>query len=216
MTTVSRQGPLPLIFVILGGIIQSSPFFVESKDAQVNFADQLAVCLHRAFEENSGFNQLHKLYNSLSCVNRNDHGKQFLHNITEAAAVRLNASKGFLHNLSKKVQQLSSKFQGGNTTNYTSCCQENSTDFSPVFSDRVRSSVDLRKGCFIRQYSQGPLDSEDSYELNTELLSSFQEMFDKSSLVAWQYFGSINGEYLQYPVNARYCEGSSQFDPRFR
>ena len=216
-TTFSRQVLLPLIFVILGGIIQSSPFFVESKDAQVNFADQLAVCLHRAFEENTGFDQLHKLYNSLSCVNRNDPGKHFLHNITEAAAVRLNASKGFLHNLSKTVQQRP-RFRGGNATNYTNCCQENSTDFSTEFSDRVRFSVDLKKGCSIRQYSQGSLDSEDSYELNTELLSSFQENFDKSPLVAWQYFGSINGEYLQYPANARYCEGTSsqRFDPRFR
>lgn len=198
-----------VIFVILGPCIPSLWFFVESKDTQANLANQLAICLHKTFEENTGFKHLHKLYDSLSCVSQNNYGKRLLHNITEPAAARLNTSMTFLQDLSKKVQQLSSKFQ---RINVTKCCQ-NST-LPTEFSDRLRSSVDLSKGCSISESSQ---DSQDSFQLNSALESGFQENFNESSVVAWQYYGSINGEYLQYPANERYCDGStSQFDPRFK
>ena len=210
LSTFSRHVFLPfVIFVILGPCIPSLWFFVESKDTQANLANQLAICLHKTFEENTGFNHLHKLYDSLSCVSQNNYGKRLLHNITEPAAARLNTSMRFLQDLSKKVQQLSSKFQ---RINVTKCCQ-NST-FPTQFSDRLRSSVDLTKGCSISESSR---DSEDSFKLNSALESGFQENFNESSVVAWQYYGSINGEYLQYPANERYCDGStSQFDPRFK
>ena len=211
LNTFSRHVLLPfVIFVILGPCIPSLWFFVESKDAlQTNIASQLGACLHKTFEENTGFDHLHKLYDSLSCVSQNNNGKRLLYNINEPAAARLNASMRFLQDLSKKVQQLSAKFQ---RVNITKCCQ-NST-FSTEFSDRLRSSVDLTKGCYISESSE---DSEDRFKLKTALVSGFQENFNQSSVVAWQYYGSINGEYLQYPANERYCDGNtSQFDPRFK
>ena len=209
LNTFSRH--VILLFVIFVILSPSSLwFFVESKDTQANLANQLAICLHKTFEENTGFDHLHKVYDSLSCVSQNNYGKRLLHNITEPAAARLNTSMSFLHDLSKKMRQLSSKFQ---RVNVTKCCQNLTLPIE--FSDRLRSSVDLTKGCSITESSQ---DSEDSFKLQSAaLVSGFQENFNKSSVVAWQYYGSINGEYLQYPANERYCDGStSQFDPRFK
>ena len=213
LNSSSRQFvTLLLTFVIMGPSAPSSVSFVESKtDALTNVASQLAVCLHKAFEENTGFNHLHKVYDSLCCVNRDTDARQLLYNVTEPAAARLETSMRLLQDLSKKVQRRTSI---SHIVNVTQCCQENSNSSLTHFSERLHSSVDLTRGCSIRENSQ---DSENSFTLNSEILNGFQENFNKSSEVAWQYYGSINGEYLQYPANTRHCEGStSQFDPRFK
>ena len=207
---VTKVLSFSVIFVILGPSIASG-IFVESKENQRNAASQLAVRLHKAFDENTGFYHLHKLYSYLSCVNQNFDGKRWLHNVTEHAEVRLNTSMRFLQDLKKRVQQLLSNVR---RENVTKCCRDNLNATLAQFNDRLLSSVDLTKGCFVGETSEI---SQDSVILHSELLNGFQRNFNKSSVVAWQYYGSVNGEYLQYPANTRYCDGSnSQFDPRFR
>lgn len=176
-------------------------------------AKQLADCLHEVFERNLGFNHLQKLYDSLSCANQDIDVSRLLNSITEPAAARLNASVKVLKDLSKKVQQLSSETE---KVNITKCCRgRNDTSGSTHFSDKLRSIVDLTTGCYIRQSTLQS--AQNSSRLNSDLLNGFRKNFNKSSVVAWQYYGSIDGEYVQYPADSRYCDGNtSQFDPRFK
>ena len=176
-------------------------------------AKQIADCLHEVFEKNLGFNHLQRLYDSLPCANQEVDASKLLHSITEAAAARLNASARVLKDLSRTLQQVSS---GTQKVNITRCCRGlNGTSGSYHFSDKLRSPVDLSTGCSITQSSLQS--AQNNSRLNNELLNGFKRNFNKSSVVAWQYYGSIDGEYLQYPASIRYCNGNtSDFDPRFK
>ena len=176
-------------------------------------AKQIADCLHEVFEKNLGFKHLQKLYDSLSCADRDDDATTLLHSITEPAAARLNASVRVLKDLSRRLQQVSTETQ---KVNISRCCRGlNGTSGSSHFNDKLRSLVDLSTGCSI---TQSPLQSsQNNSRLNNELLNGFKRNFNRSSVVAWQYYGSIDGEYLQYPASTRYCNGNtSDFDPRFK
>lgn len=208
------------LFVImatpLGPSVPSLWLAVESKNTPANVASQLSVCLHKAFQQNTGFDHLNKLYDCLPRVSQDTDGRRLLYNITEPAAGRLNTSMKFLQNLSKRVAQQLSSTESAQRVNLTKCCQLNANGLLTQFNDRLRSSVDLTKGCSISE-SASQNTEEDSFKLNSELLKEFQENFNKSSFVVWQYYGSVNGEYLQYPGNTRYCDSSTpQFDPRFK
>ena len=182
--------------------------------AQTNTAaKQIAECLHEVFEKNLGFKHLQKLYDSLSCANQDDDATKLLHSITEPAAARLNASERVLKDFSRRLQQVSTETQ---KVNISGCCRGlNGTSGSSHFNDKLRSLVDLSTGCSI---TQSPLQSsQNNSRLNNELLNGFKRNFNRSSVVAWQYYGSIDGEYLQYPASTRYCNGNtSDFDPRFK
>ncbi|KAL9972842.1 hypothetical protein ACROYT_G019223 [Oculina patagonica] len=201
------------VFVIFVILSNSDLSFVAGA-AQTNAAaKQLADCLHEVLERNLGFNHLQKLYDSLSCASQDIDLSRLLNSITEPAAARLNASVKVLKDLSKNVQQLSSETKKANVTK---CCRgRNDSSGSTHFSDKLRSFVDLTAGCSI---SQSTLQSaQNSSRLNSELLNGFRRNFNKSSVVAWQYYGSIDGEYVQYPADTRYCDGNtSQLDPRFK
>ena len=176
-------------------------------------AKQIAECLHEVFEKNLGFKHLQKLYDSLSCTNQDDDATKLLHSITEPAAARLNASVRVLKDLSRRLQQVSTETR---KVNISRCCRGlNGTSGSSHFNDKLRSLVDLSTGCSI---TQSPLQSsQNNSRLNNELLNGFKRNFNRSSVVAWQYYGSIDGEYLQYPASTRYCNGNtSDFDPRFK
>ena len=176
-------------------------------------AKQIAECLHEVFEKNLGFKHLQKLYDSLSCTNQDDDATKLLHSITEPAAARLNASVRVLKDLSRRLQQVSTETQ---KVNISRCCRGlNGTSGSSHFNDKLRSLVDLSTGCSI---TQSPLQSsQNNSRLNNELLNGFKRNLNRSSVVAWQYYGSIDGEYLQYPASTRYCNGNtSDFDPRFK
>lgn len=182
--------------------------------AQTNTAaKQIADCLHGVFEKNLGFKHLQKLYDSLSCANQDDDASKLLHSITEPATARLNASVRVLKDLSRTLQQVSIETQKVNISRC--CCGLNDTSGSSHFSDKFRSVVNLSTGCSI---TQSPLQSsQNNSRLNNELLNGFTRNFNSSSVVAWQYYGSIDGEYLQYPASTRYCNGNtSNFDPRFK
>lgn len=182
--------------------------------AQTNTAaKQIADCLHEVFEKNLGFKHLQKLYDSLSCANQDVDASKLLHSITESASARLNASVRVLKDHSRRLQQVSSETQ---KVNIVRCCRGlNDTSGSSHFSDKLRSLVDLSTGCSITQSSLQS--AQNNSRLNNELLNGFKRNFNKSSIVAWQYYGSIDGEYLQYPASTRYCNGNtSNFDPRFK
>lgn len=211
---VKQLVPIAVIIVILRVSDISLSFAVGSTQTNVA-AKQIADCMHEVFEINLGFNRLQKLYDSLSCVNQDTDIKRLLYSITEPAAARLNASVRFLQDLSNKVQKFSSETH--HHVNDTQCCRGlNDTSGSTIFSDRLRSLVDLTTGCSIRQLAFNG--SQESFKLNNELSNGFKDNFHKSSVVAWQYYGSVDGEYVQYPANTRYCEGSTsvQLDPRFK
>lgn len=176
-------------------------------------AKQIADCLHEVFEKNLAFKHLQKLYDSLSCANQDVDALKLLYSITEPVSVRLNASVRVLKDLSGKLQQVSSETQ---KVNITKCCRGlNVTSGSSYFSDKLRSFVDLTTACSIRQ--SAIQSAQNNSRLNNELLNGFKRNFNKSSVVAWQYYGSIDGEYLQYPASTRYCDGNtSNFDPRFK
>lgn len=176
-------------------------------------AKQISDSLHEVFEKNVGFKHLQKLYDTLSCANQNVNASKLLHSIIEPAAVRLKASVRVLKDLSRRLQQVSSETQ---KVNIAGCCRGlNDTSGSSHFSDKLRSLVDLSTGCSIRQTALQS--AQNISRLNNELLSGFKKNFNRSSVVAWQYYGSIDGEYLQYPTSTRYCHGnSSNFDPRFK
>lgn len=181
--------------------------------AQTNTAaKQIADCLHEVFEKNLGFKHLQKLYDSLACAKQNDDTSKLLNSITEPAAARLNASVRVLKNLSKTLQQVSTETQ---KVNISRCCRGlNDTSGSSHFSDKLRSLVDLSTGCSI---TKSTLQSTDINSRYNELLGGFKRNFNRSSVAAWQYYGSIDGEYLQYPASTRYCNGNtSDFDPRFK
>lgn len=199
-----------IIFVLLCTSNLSISLAVGTAQTQAA-AKQLADCLHEVFERNLGFNHLQKLYDSLSCANEDIDLSRLLYSITEPAAARLNVSRSFLKDHVKKVQPLSSETQQVNSTS-TCCRQMNDTNGSTHFNDKFRSVVDLTTGCSIAQSTL-----QESSRLNSELLNGFRRNFNKSPVVAWQYYGSIDGEYVQYPANTRYCDGNtSQFDPRFK
>ena len=182
--------------------------------AQTNTAaKQMADRLHEVFEKNLGFKHLQKLYDSLSCVNQDVDASKLLHSITDPAAVRFNASVRVLKDLITSLQQVSSETK---KVNIASCCRGlNDTSGSFHFSDKLRSLVDLSTGCSIRQSALQS--AHNNSRLNNELLNGFKRNFNKSLVVAWQYYGSIDGEYLQYPASKRYCDGNtSSFDPRFK
>ena len=176
-------------------------------------AKRIADCLHKVFEKNLGFKHLQKLYESLSCAHQEVEASKLLHSITRPAASRLNASVRLLKDLSRRLQQVSSEPQ---KVNISRCCRGlNDTSGSSHFSDKLRSLVDLSTGCSITQSALQS--SQNNSRLNNELLDEFKRNFNKSSVVAWQYYGSIDGEYLQYPASTRYCDGNtSNFDPRFK
>ena len=176
-------------------------------------AKQIADCLHQVFEKNLVFKHLQRLYDSLSCANQDVDASKLLHSITEAAAARLNASARVLKDLSRRLQQVSS---GTQKVNIARCCRVlNDTSGSSQFSNKLRSLVDLSTGCSITQSSLQS--AQNNSRLNIEVLNGFKRNFNKSSVVAWQYYGSIDGEYLQYPASTRFCNGNtSNFDPRFK
>ena len=208
MEKSSIRVPLLLVSLIILGS-NMSPFLLlaQCKGTKMDLAGQLADCLHDAFRKNAGIDYLHRLYDSLSCVHQDNNGKTLLENITKPAVDRLNSTMKFLQDLKKNLQQFSSKSQ---RTNVSYCCQENAKSFDK----RVLSSVDLSQGCTISE-SYEVTDGDSTF--NNEVLSGFQKNFNKSSLVSWHYYGSVNGEYLQYPSNQRHCDGnSSKFDPRFK
>ena len=181
--------------------------------AQTNTAaKQIADCLHEVFEKNLGFKHLQKLYDSLSCAKQSDDTSKLLNSIIEPAAARLNASVRVLKNLSRRLQQVSTATQ---KVNISRCCRGlNDTSGSSHFSDKLRSLVDLSTGCSI---TQSTLQSTDNNSRYNELLGGFKRNFNRSSVVAWQHYGSIAGEYLQFPASTRYCNGNtSDFDPRFK
>ena len=181
--------------------------------AQTNTAaKQIADCLHEVFEKNLGFKHLQKLYDSLSCANQEDDASKLLHSMTEPAAARLNASVRVLKDLSRTLQQVSTETK---KVNISRCCRGlNDTSGSSHFGDKLRSVVDLSTGCSI---TQSPLQRAQNSSRYNKLLNGFKRNFNRSSVVAWQYYGSIDGEYLQYPASTRYCNGNtSDFDPRFK
>lgn len=208
MEKSSIRVPLLLVSLIILGS-NMSPFLLlaQCKGTKMDLAGQLANCLHDAFRKNAGIDYLHRLYDSLSCVHQDNNGKTLLENITKPAVDRLNSTMKFLQDLKKNLQQFSSKSQ---RTNVSYCCQENAKSFDK----RVLSSVDLSQGCTISESYEV---TDGDLTFNNEVLSGFQKNFNKSSFVSWQYYGSVNGEYLQYPSNQRHCDGnSSKFDPRFK
>ena len=208
METSSIRVPLLLVsLIVLGSNISPFLLLAQCKGTNADPAGQLADSLHDAFRKNAGIDYLYRLYDSLSCVHQDNYGKTLLENITKPAVDRLNSTMKFLQDLERNLQQISSNFQ---RSNVSYCCQENATSFD----ERVLSSVDLKQGCTISESYQG---TDGDLTFNSEVLSGFQKNFNKSSLVSWQYYGSINGEYLQYPSNQRHCDGtSSNFDPRFK
>lgn len=208
METSSIRVPLLLVsLIVLGSNISPFLLLAQCEGTNADPAGQLADSLHDAFRKNAGIDYLYRLYDSLSCVHQDNHGKTLLENITKPAVDRLNSTMKFLQDLERNLQQISSNFQ---RPNVSYCCQENATSFD----ERVLSSVDLKQGCTISESYQG---TDGDLTFNSEVLSGFQKNFNKSSLVSWQYYGSINGEYLQYPSNQRHCDGtSSNFDPRFK
>lgn len=199
------------VFIILVVLCTSNLSLAVGTTQTQSAAKQLADCLHEVFERNLGFNHLQKLYDSLSCANEDTDLSRLLYSITEPAAARLSVSVSFLKDLVKKVQPLSSETQKGNIT--SRCCRRlNDTNGSTHFNDKLRSVVDLTTGCSITQSTL-----QNSSRLNNELLNGFRKNFNKPPVVAWQYYGSVDGEYVQYPANTRYCDGNtSQFDPRFK
>ncbi|XP_068702229.1 VWFA and cache domain-containing protein 1-like isoform X1 [Montipora foliosa] len=212
MDASSRRRPFLISFIVLGPYTVSfSLLLAQWTGTQANLASQLADSFQEAFVKNTGFDYLHTVYDSLPCVYQDNYGKQLLENITKPARDRLNTVITFLQNLNENLQHISSKYQ---LSNVSCCCQGNEPSSLTVFHDRLQSFVNLWKGCTISESYQG---SQDDLRFNSELLNGFRENFNKSVLVSWQYYGSINGEYLQYPSNKRHCEGNaSNLDPRFK
>lgn len=206
---------VPVVFMI--AILRetdSSLSFADGCNQTNAAAQQIAHRLHEVFEKNLGFNRLQSLYDSLSCVNQTTDVKRLLNSITDPAAARLNASVKFLQELSATLHQLSSKTHHENVTE---CCKYlNGTSVTTFFSERLRSLVDTTTGCSIKHSALSG--ERESFILNAELSKRFKDNFKGSPVVAWQYYGSIDGEYVQYPGNTRHCEGTSsaQFDPRFK
>lgn len=201
---------LPFFTIIAVLVVRPSQSWLVH-EVEKNSANRLATCLYKVFQQNTGFDMLHKLYKNFSCVARDTDGQQLLRNITKHAETRINNSRRFLQGLRERMQLPSADSLQGNVTG---CCRENSNVLRIQFNERVRSFVDLTKGCFIRD-SSGT--SQDNVEFSSELFGFYEGHFNESETVAWQYYGSIDGEYLQYPANTRYCGGNSlQFDPRFK
>ena len=196
---VRKNQPAGLLLLVSLGVNFFTPA-AGIADASIK-AKVIARSLHDSFEDNLGFSYLQTLYDSLHCVKKDLNAKTVLRKLVQPATARLQVFSTALQKYNIVAENVS--VVTGKENIATDCCRTTSTHYS----DRFHASVDLSSACVV---------NKGNGSLVMELVGGFSKTLNDSSDVLWQYYGSIDGEYLQFPASRRYCNGSSsQFDPRF-
>ena len=186
------------MFVIPGGAnIQ------EDKNRVENWAEQLSLEINDVLEKNFGLTKFQSLIDQASYHTIATQGSELLNNISIAVDRKLRDVLRTL--ISNKVLLETELLQKARPFKTVNCCGSRG---KLRYDARFRENIDRNSSCVITSGGNSYLTSslEESYKRN--VLSS--------KAIKWQYFGSSNGSYHQYPRSEHRCDKEEIFDPRLR
>ncbi|XP_028405667.1 uncharacterized protein LOC114528242 isoform X2 [Dendronephthya gigantea] len=166
------------------------------------WAEQLSIKLETILEKNFGLRKFHKLIDEALFKTTSLQATELLDNISIAVDGKLQeVLKTLISNKMFLESELHQKHRS-----YTSaqpCCGSRS---NLRYDARFRSSVDRNSSCVITNGANSYFTSSLEKNYKTNILSS--------KTIKWQYFGSSNGSYHQYPSSQQHCLENEIFDPQ--
>jgi hypothetical protein len=186
-----------LLFVIPGEAnIQQHSNRIE------RWAEQLSFEVNNVLEKNFGLTIFQSLIDQALYQRISSQGSELLNNISIAVDEKL---QDVLRTLLSNKVLLETELLKDRPFRTVNCCDRRG---KLRYDARFRSNVDTNSSCVIPHRGNSYLTSrlEENYKRN--VLSS--------KAIKWQYFGSNNGSYHQYPRSEHRCAKEEIFDPRLR
>lgn len=177
---------------------------IQQNSAKIErWAEQLSFEVNNALEKNFGLATFQNLIKQALCNINSVHGSEFLNNISVAVDGKLQDVLRTL--ISNKLVIESESLQKGRTIKAVSCCGSSAKLRDNA---RFRNNVDRNLSCVITT-------GVNSY-LTESLEVNYKRNVVSSKAIKWQYFGSSQGSYHQYPGSEHHCSDEEVFDPRLR
>jgi hypothetical protein len=175
----------------------------ENSNRIEKWAEQFSVSVNNVLEKNSGLLEYQNLVDQASYRTISTQGSEFLNNISIAVDRKLqDILRTLISNKVKLEAQLLEKDRSFKAVN---CCDSRG---KLRYDGRFRDNIDRNSSCVI-------LSRGDSY-LTSSLEKDYKLNVLSSNAIKWQYFGSSNGSYHQYPRSEHHCSKDGTFDPRLR
>lgn len=175
-------------------------------------AEKISQELHGILEQNTGKQQLEKAYKTTSCSSvTKEKPDTFLRGLVLSIEKRFNDTQtALLHSkVSVSSHGTGNITQGKVETSVQDCCTNIQRPLPYVA--RFRAEVNTSVACENIHVSPSYNKTKKKH-----IFSTFRSNFKVSSAVSWQYFGSSQGNYLQFPSSSRVCNSTNAFDPRFK
>ncbi|CAB4030977.1 Hypothetical predicted protein [Paramuricea clavata] len=187
-----------LLFVIPGKAnIQQHSNRIE------RWAEQLSFEVNNVLEKNFGLTKFQSLIDQALYQRISSQGSELLNNISIAVDEKLqDVLRTLISNKVLLETELILKDRPFRTVN---CCDRRG---KLRYDASFRSNVDRNSSCVLPPRGNSYLTSrlEENYKRNVLT----------SKAIKWQYFGSNNGSYHQYPRSEHRCAKEEIFDPRLR
>ena len=167
------------------------------------WAKQFSVAVNNVLEKNFGLLEFRNLVDQASYETVSTQGGEFLNNISNAVDKKLQDILRTL--ISNKVLLETQIFEINRPFRTVNCC--GSRD-KLRYDSRFRNNIDRNSSCVI-------LSGGSSY-LTSSLEKNYKRNVLSSNAIKWQYFGSSEGSYHQYPKSEHDCPKQDIFDPRLR
>ena len=167
------------------------------------WAEQFSLEVNNIVNRNSGVAKFQSLVDQASYHTISIQGNELLNNISTGIDEKL---KDVVRTMISNKLLLESEFlQNDQSFRTVDCCASRD---KLRYDARFKNNVDTNSSCVIAPGG------------NTYLTSSLEDNYKRnvltSSAIKWQYFGSRNGFYHQYPSSEHLCSKEEKFDPRLR
>lgn len=167
------------------------------------WAQQVSREMESVFQKSIGLIKYQRLIDRASYQMMSSKGSVLLSSISSDADKKLGDA---LRTLISNKASLETLGKDRQAFKIVDCCMSRNIS---IYDERFRTYVDRNSSCV------DP--SRDTSHLSSTLVEKYKSNVLSSKAIKWQYFGSTNGSYHQYPASGRRCikEGAI-FDPRLR
>ena len=193
-----------IVFVyLLMSLIPGAANIQQNSKRIEKWAEQLSREVKNVMEKNSGLTKFQSLIDQASYHTFTAQGNELLNNISIGVDEKLEDVVRTL--ISNKLLLESEFLQKDRSFSTVDCCASRG---KLRYDARFRNNVETNSSCVITPGG------------NTHLTARLQDNYKRNVLsskaIKWQYFGSRDGSYHQYPSSEQRCSKQEKFDPRLR
>lgn len=193
-----------LTFFLLPFFIHAEADLLKDKRRIEKWGDQFSREANNVWEKYSGLMHFKHLVNEASYETKSIQGCELLKNISIDIDKNLqDVIRSLL--LNKLMLESEYRLQKNTSSKIVDCC---SSDVIKRYDARFGINVNRSKSCALSPSKDQFLTSAQEKNYKKNILST--------KALTWQYFGSSQGEYHEYPASSRKCHKTKKFDPRLR